>query len=125
MTSSIISLTEISCGKCGIIFCVPAIWQQEKQMNGSDFYCPNGHVRVYRKSDIQELKERLEAKEAELRAAKCETLRQQNLRQMEEAAKLKAERKLKRANKGVCTCCNRTFQNLMAHMKTQHPEVAK
>jgi rubrerythrin len=26
-----------------------------------------------------------------------------------------------RVKNGVCPCCNRTFQNLMAHMKTKHP----
>ncbi len=34
-----------------------------------------------------------------------------------------AHRKMRtRVMNGVCPCCNRTFQNLMAHMKTEHPE---
>lgn len=28
----------------------------------------------------------------------------------------------KRVSKGVCPCCNRSFENLKNHMESQHPE---
>lgn len=30
-----------------------------------------------------------------------------------------------RAHAGVCPCCNRTFKQLAAHMKTKHPDETK
>lgn len=40
-----------------------------------------------------------------------------------ELAEKKATRVMKRAQRGVCPCCNRTFQNLAQHMKSKHADV--
>jgi hypothetical protein len=69
--------------------------------------------------------EQLEAKERELRAVKCDILREQKLRTDERIAREKVERKLKRVHRGVCPCCKRTFQNIQRHMETKHPETLK
>jgi hypothetical protein len=42
-------------------------------------------------------------------------------RRAEKAAKTKIKN---RVAKGVCPCCNRTFQNLADHMKSKHPDYA-
>lgn len=42
----------------------------------------------------------------------------ENRRRAEKAAKTRLKN---RAKAGVCPCCNRTFKQLAAHMKTQHP----
>jgi dsDNA-binding SOS-regulon protein len=35
------------------------------------------------------------------------------------------KKQLARVHNGVCPCCNRTFQNLLRHMETKHPEYKK
>lgn len=68
------------------------------------------------------LSRQLEVQAAELRAAKCEILREQQARNAVEAEAAKARRKLKRVQNGVCPCCNRSFWNLERHMKSKHPK---
>jgi hypothetical protein len=80
---------------------------------GTAHFCPNGHSQSFTKSEVSRLREQLEAKERELRASKCETLAERLERE-------KAERKLNRVRRGVCPCCNRSFQNLARHMETKH-----
>jgi len=39
------------CGECGVIFAVPASFNQRRRSDGQTFYCPNGHRRVYQETD--------------------------------------------------------------------------
>lgn len=110
------------CGGCGITYAVPEEWMATKRREAGEIHCPNGCNRVFRESDADRLRKQLECKERELRAAKCDTLREQSLREAAEKLKAAAERKLKRVQKGVCPCCNRTFINLQRHMATKHPD---
>lgn len=66
-------------------------------------------------SDAQRLQKQLDARERELREAKCEILRKQQL--IDEGT-----RKLSRVQRGVCPCCKRSFSNLARHMEKKHPE---
>ncbi len=59
-------------------------------------------------------------KEVEWQKKHNETVTEELLGTISEKNKL--SRQLKRVNKGVCPCCNRTFVNLANHMKTTHPE---
>lgn len=114
-----IQMTEMECGECGISFCVPESWRSERQKNGTGWFCPNGHSRIYRESDVQKLTKQLSEEKERTRLALC--------RENEERARadrLEKERKrlAKRAHAGTCPCCNRTFQQLARHMKTKHPD---
>ena len=112
-------LETIHCGECGIEFSVPDYWIKMRQEDGRDFWCPNGHCRAYRESTLNKLRREVQSlkqneaflndriKEEERRAASFKG----------QVTKLR-----KRAGRGVCPCCNRTFQNLQRHMKGQHPE---
>lgn len=111
-----------SCYSCGVLFAMPADLQNKFRNFGGTFYCPNGHGQVYSKSRLKNLEEQLEAKERELREAKCETLRKQQQVEFERLGREAAEKKLRRVKNGVCPCCQRSFQNLGRHMKTKHPE---
>ena len=114
-----IEFTVWSCGECGIQQAVTTAAFEERQRTGKDFHCFNGHVRVFRDTLEKRLKRELDratqVKEAaEARAATAER---------ERAAVTKAHTKMRvRVMNGVCPCCNRTFQNLMGHMKTEHPD---
>lgn len=101
-----ITLERLCCGKCGITFAVPQLFVAERRADGGGWHCPNGHERVFAEPEVDRLRRALTA-------AKCETLRERQLREQ-------ADRKLRRVNRGVCPCCKRSFQNLARHMKTKH-----
>lgn len=109
--------TEICCS-CGMPFAITAHFQKNRLNDHKSFYCPAGHAQHYTgKSEEQKLKERLERERsireaAEARANKAESQHKQIA---------KAHTKMRnRVMNGVCPCCNRTFQNLMKHMQSQH-----
>lgn len=113
-----------TCPVCGIHYAFDLIVDRHKKNLPStdrdrSWYCPNGHSLVYTESIAD--KYRREA----------EQLRQQNARlsderQEAERAQARAEAALKRHKKrsaaGTCPCCKRTFANMAAHMKREHPQ---
>ena len=116
----------MTCCKCGISFAVDGQVRRRWQEKGESFYCPNGHSQHYTETDIQRLKKQLERSERE------KTWAQENAK-AERAAREKTERRLtatrgaktrmaNRIKHGVCPCCNRTFQNVLQHMATKHPD---
>lgn len=109
------------CCNCGIPFMLPAYHQRRLIGTQEIFYCPNGHSQAYSgpTKDQQAIKG-LKQREAQLQREKEEYL---NKYLDEMNAKDKLEKQLKRIHKGVCPCCNRSFQNLKNHMETKHPEV--
>lgn len=119
-----VTLTKIDCGSCGATYAINERYREKKWEEGGSWRCPYCHCwwGYGNNNENAQLKKQLEAKEREIREAKCETLRQQQLRDSEAAARLKAEKKLRRVGKGVCPCCNRHFTNLERHMATKHPE---
>lgn len=89
-----------------------------------NFYCPNGHAQHYAgKTEEQKLREQL-ASERERNENSERFLREQRDREQNRSRALKGHltRQRKRAKAGVCPCCNRTFKQLAAHMKSQHPD---
>ena len=109
---------------CGIAMVIPAQLDREWRNNTArSFYCLNGHSQHYTgKSEAEKLKAQLEVKE---RALEWERARVKRAEKQVSVFKGKVTRIKNRVGNGVCPCCNRTFQNLMAHMKTQHPAYAK
>lgn len=115
-----ISITwqTMTCGACGVHFQVPNAFYRERYENGKDWYCPNGHVRVFREREVDRLKRELEtvtkrkewAEQAEKKARHAEAIAR---------GKLKAQ--TERVKNGVCPCCKRSFQNLRRHMASKHP----
>lgn len=110
-----ITLTDMNCGECGIDFAIPEWFRKRMKASGNTWYCPAGHARVYRESDVDEAK----------RILKEERLARAALEDQLAAAKRETKRMAKRAANGVCPCCNRSFVQLQRHMKSQHPEFDK
>ncbi len=123
MSIATTQLKEMHCGTCGIPFAMPQDVYDNKQREGGNFYCPNGCCRGWSENEADRLRKKLAERERELTQAKSDTLRATLEKGEAEKARVEAERKLKRSNKGVCTCCNRSFINLARHMKTKHPAV--
>jgi hypothetical protein len=128
-------LVTKTCGQCGILFAIPHTFDQENHLYGDKrtWYCPNGHPRVYRETEVQRLRREMEAKLAD---AQREIEDQKQWKDRERENRLRAERQhvaakgritklTKRVGNGVCPCCNRSFSNLQRHMVGQHPEFTR
>jgi hypothetical protein len=117
-----VTLEKIVCGSCGITFAMPETMLVARRKEAGSFYCPNGHRWGWKETEADRLRKQLEETQIALRKSKCETLNEQTKRVGVEFEKSKLEKKLHRSNNGVCTFCGRTFQNLMRHMKSKHPD---
>lgn len=110
------------CCRCHIAFAVPAEFRKKRLDDRGAFYCPAGHGQHFTgPTEAQKLKTELERKASMLQAAelRAETAEKDRLQVA------KAHRKMReRVMNGVCPCCNRTFQNLMSHMRSEHPDFA-
>lgn len=115
-----------ACCQCGIEFAAPSSFVTDKRQKGGDFYCPSGHRQHYTTPENEQLKKQLE--EEKQRVAQEKQRREwaeknaQTARRAEAIARGKLRAQSERVKNGVCPCCNRTFQNLMQHMTTKHPE---
>lgn len=108
------------CYKCGVPFAMTTDFKRQRKEDRQAFYCPNGHGQVYvGKSEADKLRDELERKQHALDAERGRAIALEQ--QRDQIAK--AHRKMRdRLRNGVCPCCKRTFQNLMAHMRTEHPD---
>jgi DNA-binding XRE family transcriptional regulator len=113
-----VTLETTVCYKCACLFAWPAELRKRRLDDRNSFWCPNGHEQHFTgKSEAEKLRD--------------EVQRQKQMREAEEARRRRIEaerdqvsrahhRMRERVMNGVCPCCNRTFQNLMRHMKTEH-----
>lgn len=127
MSDIIIGMTKMQCGECGIEFAVPDAFYNERKNDRPrlGWYCPNGHSRIFCEGESDKLRRERDRLVQRL-AEKDDAIRQQ--REQREAAERRAAAargqvtKIKnRVGRGVCPCCNRSFENLSRHMSSQHP----
>lgn len=111
-------LTTMTCIHCGILFAIPKGWDEEKRLDHTTFYCPNGHRMHYPgKSDVEKLQEEKEYLERRLTFAKNNAAYAERSRA---AAKGQVTKMKNRIKAGVCPFCNRQFKNLKEHMEAKH-----
>ena len=125
LTESVTLVTEV-CITCGVTFAVPkALYDWCRKDPSKEFYCPNGHSMVFRKSILQQEIEKLKKENEEAERARY-SLHNQLSQKEQEVKKLQTsiKRRNKRIAAGVCPCCNRTVNQLAEHIKTMHPEIA-
>lgn len=121
MISAGIILESVVCCSCGITFAMPEhMLNKRRNTPDIEFFCPNGHSLVFRKSKEKELRELAEQRMREAQNALAN--KDAQLIQLEDQLK-KQQNKLNRVQKGVCPCCNRSFQDLARHMESKHPEL--
>lgn len=108
------------CCNCGMPFAMTNSFRNKRLKDRGSFYCPAGHGQHYTgKSEEQKLRDQLDSANQSLSNA----LSQAASAERERINVNKAHKKMRtRISNGVCPCCNRTFQNLMTHMKTKHPD---
>jgi len=111
------------CCKCGQPFAMTSDFKERRLNDHKYFYCPSGHRQYYvGKTKEQRLKERLSQKNMKIKQLYGENA---NLRSERNEVKKTYNRMRTRIKNGVCPCCDRTFQNLLEHIKTKHPEFGK
>lgn len=111
------------CCSCGMLFAMTADFQRRRLKDRASFYCPAGHQQHYiGKSEEQKLREQLER---ERLAREAESGRATLLEHQRDAIARNYGRMRERIKNGVCPCCNRTFQNLLQHMQTKHPDFGR
>lgn len=114
----------MECGNCGVWHTVPEVKYDSCYREGGFWTCPNGHSRGWDKGADQTEMENLRRERDRLKqdAARAADELTAERKRADEAEKKVLQTK-RRANAGVCQCCNRTFQNVQRHMKTKHPNV--
>jgi hypothetical protein len=89
-----------------------------------NFYCPAGHLQHYCTGEIELDKMRRERDRLQQRVAERDD-RVAELQRSNAATRGQVTKIKNRVANGVCPCCNRTFANLMNHMKSKHPDYKK
>ncbi|MEQ8636877.1 helix-turn-helix domain-containing protein [Gimesia maris] len=122
MTSTFVrvELVHISSGCCNIEFGLPRSLYDECKEEGTEFHCPKcGCSRVFVEPEKQKLKKEIERLKGRVHSSEC---KRRDAESQRNAAR-KSHRKMRdRVKNGVCPCCNRSFDNLLKHMKSKHPE---
>lgn len=130
-TTLFLTLTEIECAKCGMIFGVTPKTEGRFRNSHESFYCPMGHTQWFPgKSEAEKLRDELtrqkqaaEQREANLKNTADFLRTDRDAALNRERAQKAAKTRLKnRIANGVCPCCTRSFQNLQRHIANQHPD---
>ena len=125
---SFIQLVQEQCYKCGVYFGLERGHYDLllKEGKALAFFCPNGHQQHYVEGEADKLRRERDRLQQQLAQKDDDIKWQREQRLVAErqvtAAKGQITKLKKRANAGVCPCCNRTFANMAAHMKTKHPD---
>jgi hypothetical protein len=114
------TISVLQCAECAISFGVPQRFEKDRRNDHVRFYCPRGHVNIFREENAEEILRR-ERDRARQQLACVEDEKREALRQAERA-KEETRKLKKRAAAGTCPCCARSFSNMTEHMKKQHPQ---
>lgn len=106
------------CCNCHMPFAMTKQFQLKRRKDRELFYCPAGHGQHYTgPSEESKLRQEIERKASMLEA---ERARAEKIQQERDEIQRAHTRMRTRVMNGVCPCCNRTFQNLLNHMRTEH-----
>lgn len=123
-----IAMVDEECCKCYAVFAMTTDTVRRLKRERLTFWCPYcGTSQHYTgKSAEQELREekrRLEQRLASEQSRHDQTRADRDHEKKRRAAFQGVAKKMKnRIGKGVCPCCNRSFENIRRHMETKHPE---
>jgi hypothetical protein len=107
---------------CGVTFAVTDGFNELRKRDGKDFYCPNGHSLIKTISDAQTIKDLRKSLERAESNAKYFRGEAEAMARSRNATKGQLTKIKRRIANGVCPCCNRSFEDLHAHMTSEHPK---
>lgn len=115
-----VELVHLSPGCCNLEFGLPRSLYDDCRNNGTAFHCPKcGCPRVFTESETKKLKKAIRILKGNVDNSERRRLEAEEQRN----AARKSHKKMRdRVKNGVCPCCNRSFDNLLRHMRTKHPD---
>lgn len=114
-----LTLENTDCCTCGIVYALPIHFIKMRRSDKQPFYCPSGHCQSFQRSEADKLRADVDELQRRLTASRCA---ESNALREKGAIEKELKRNKRRTTNGVCTCCNRTFQNLARHMKSKHAQ---
>lgn len=127
-----VTLSQVECCECHGIFAVSKDWEQQRRRDHKLWPCPYcrtnqswpGESDIDRANRLaKEANDRLIRERAEHDQERSRLREQRDAANARTRAEKGAKTKLKkRIAAGVCPCCRRPFENLLRHMKHQHPD---
>lgn len=125
-----VEFKTITCGSCAMVFAVPTSFHTQCLDDGRSFRCPNVSCQwdsqSYTETATGNLKKELAKQKRRTEwAEKSRDRAQERAEHHQHRAngyKGQMVKQKKRAAKGVCPCCNRSFVNVARHMASKHPE---
>jgi hypothetical protein len=125
-TMTYTGVLEITSCHCGVTFAVPDNLMRQARESGTTLYCPLGHKFVFRKSEVDRLKEEKMRLQSAVEAGQRREARERDERRAVErrlvAQKGATTKAKKRHAAALCPCCNRSFVQLRRHLEMQHPD---
>lgn len=107
-----------TCCNCHMQFAITRQFFDSRRKDREWFSCPAGHRQHYTgQSEETKLRNQLANETRQRESAEAQALYESKKRHEIERAHLRMRT---RVMNGVCPCCNRTFQNLLQHMRTEH-----
>jgi len=120
----------IHCANCSIMFGVPTRFDKDRQNDHQSFYCPMGHVNIYKaESEAEKMRRERDIYIQRVAQRDDEIKKQRLMREVAErqaaAARGQVTKIKKRVSAGMCPHCRRTFSQLATHVKMMHPKEIK
>lgn len=123
-----VAMTAVTCGECGGSYAITSRFHKDCHEQGKSWNCPYCRVGwgFAGRGELAKLRE-----ERDQATRRAEFLQNHGRRMAEErdhekrrAATYKGHltRYKTRVGRGVCPCCDQSFEDLRRHMETQHPE---
>lgn len=113
------------CWKCKCQIWLPdELYQAAKKSASISIHCGYGHAGVFREGPSDEEKMCQERDRMAQRVAEWQDEAKQQHERAERrtsAARGQITKIKNRIGRGVCPCCNRSFENLARHMGSEHP----
>lgn len=118
-----VELSIVNCGECGGSYAINARYRSQCRDKGTGWTCPYckcswGYYKNNRHKDLEDQLERAQRDRDHYLSQVSHARRQRD------NARNSHKKMRNRVKNGVCPCCNRTFQNLLKHMRTKHPEIS-
>ncbi len=121
-------LVGVNCGECGGTYAICSNYHRQQKEEGGSWTCPYckvgwGYSGRGKNAELRKKLLQQAAAHDQTRAALHNARELCRITESRRRAELGAKTKLKnRIANGVCPCCNRSFKQLAAHMRTQHPD---
>lgn len=123
----LVSLTPITCHKCGATYGLTERYVDERRMDGKGWHCPYCEQgTAFCENECDRLRKEIARERQKLDQAKAEIEEKRRTIEKQQRQKNSLRGCITRTRnkfaKGECPCCGEVFTNLKTHMTAKHPE---